>query len=492
MIGSSRHQQGDTLAQWEDDLRAVVEHRGAALVEHARMLLEPAEDDGPDRAVELTVRALEAAFRRGGRRTTGEHGSVRLVDDDELDALAARVTGAQDRLAPAGRPPATATPAPPPDDGASEALTARVPEVVAHVRAARSRGRRRALVGSAAVVVVAALATTAFAARPWDRSPTPAPSPTATPYAGACGSNLPKGKSALRVRYDRTWADESEIVADQTWDAAFEADGDVNAAVRGTLDSLTPEVVLTRDGKVVALGVDVPGSATAGDPPASFSDLVAGSPAYVAVRFAACDGGALAPGRYQAHLFATDGSAHVLSGAAGLTVLSTVPEGDQPAWLAGSPLACGEKADEFVVRAGALAPERIDQAGGAVYDDGFAVLLRNGSRRARTLELPRRAVVAWVQHGRIVGVGPDERATHTVTVGKGKLVRVAARPWDTTDYCTGSADGTKPGHLPPGTYQALVYTRVPATDASDPDRWVVDDWRGNDIVIRRDGTAALR
>jgi hypothetical protein len=486
------------VAQWEDDLRAVVEHRGAALVARARALVPP--DDDAHRAVELTADAFAAAFRRGGRRATGEQGTVRLLDDDELDALAAQV--GRERLARASRdvgdPPrdAAAPPVPAPDDGPSDELTALLPEVVARVRVARRRGRRRALLGSAAVVVMAALATTAAATRPWDG---PAPAPTR--YAGACGTTLPSGKSLLRVRYNSDWAGQRTIVADQSWDAEFEAELDPGSAPDptkpGPLDALTPEVVLVRGGKVVALGVSTGEKSQDGDgdalPAPRFSDLAAGSPAYVSVRFAACDGGDLAAGTYQARLFATtdDGSAHMVSDAATLTVVPTVPDGYQPTWLAGSPLACGEKADDFVLRAHALAPDRIDPAGSGVYDDGFAVLLKNGSTKPLTLRLPRRATVAWVQHGRIVGVGPDERAARTTTVGAGRVVQVPARPWKTTDYCTASADGAKPGHLAPGTYEAIVYTRVPAADPADPDGWVVDDWRGNDIAVHRDGSASL-
>ncbi|MGC5168160.1 hypothetical protein [Luteimicrobium sp. DT211] len=481
------------MAQWEDDLRAVVEHRGAALVEHARELLPGADPTDDGRAVTLTVDALVAAFRRGGRRAAGEHGSVRLVDDDDLGVLEAGVRREQDRLAPAGGAPAPAAPVPPPDDGPSDALSARLPEVVTRVQAARRRGRRRALVGSAAVVV-AALATTAFAARPWDRA-TQEPAPTDTPYAGACGAPLPAGKSLLRVSYNKDASDGSSIVAGQTWHAEFDASSTPDPTSLAVAETLTPEIVVTRGGKVVALGVSTPDDTFQdedGNAPSapSFTDMTDGGPAFFSVRFVACDGGDLAAGSYQARLFATtdDGSAHVLSAAADLTVLSAAADGYQPAWLEGSALACGEQADDFVTRASALAYDGLDQIGSATYDDGDAVILRNGGRAARKVELPRGAV-AWVQDGRIVGVGPDERASRATTVRAGKQVEVSARPWDATDYCTPTTGG-KPGHLPAGTYQAVLYGRVPAGEPGAPDRWILDDERGNDLVVGLDGSVS--
>jgi len=494
------------MAQWEDDLRAVVEHRGAALVARARTLVP---DEDQDRAVGLTADALAAAFRRGGRRTTGEHGSVRLVDDDELDALAAQVGREQDRLVRASRageaprdratPPATA-----PDDGPSDDLTARLPEVVAQVGLARRRGRRRALLGSAAVVVVAALATTAAATRPWDR---PAPTPTSTPYAGACGAALPTGHSLMPVRYDaEASSSTTTVLPDSTWDAAFTTEATLTGDQIGVLETLTPEVVLAQHGKIVALGAstgdekyqDEDGDDTSTPPWPGEGDWVGldsddvdvePTPTSYAVRFTACDGGTVKPGAYQAYLFATadDQKQHVLSDATALTVLPPTPDGYQPAWLAGSPLACGEKADDFVLRAAAFPVDQLDQVGSAFYDDGEAIILRNNGA-SRKVKVPRGAV-AWVQDGRIVGVGPDERATTATTVHHGTQVEVSARPWDATDYCTPTT-GDKPGHLPAGTYQAILYARIPADDPSEPDRWVIEDARGNDLQVREGGKVA--
>ncbi|GMA23008.1 hypothetical protein GCM10025864_07670 [Luteimicrobium album] len=499
------------MAQWEDDLRVVVEHRGAALVEHARGLVAAPEPDGPDPAVALTAAALEAAFRRGGRRPTGEHGSVRLVSDDELDALAALVRREQERLARSrGDAAGPAPSASRPDDGPSEALTAHLATMVTHVREARRRGRRRGLVGSAAVVVVAALATTAFAARPWDR-PTPDPAPTTTPYAGACGSRLPSGRSLAPVTYDSSASVTGNTVVPDGWWAPAYVGGltDPTSDELDVLDHLKPEVVLVRDGTIVALGVDATASsgdgtivalgvdATAssgdggtGDARPTFADLAPDSPLYVPVRFAACDGGDVEPGTYQAYAFATtdDQRTHVLSDATTLTVLDPSAEADgyQPTWLAGSPLACGEKADDFVARAAAYPVDQLDQTGSALYDDGEAVLLRNNGRTARKVKVPRGAV-AWVQDGRIVGVGPDERATTATTIGRGKQVEVSVRRWDTTNYCAPTSGG-EPGHLPAGTYQAIFYGRIPADDPSQPDEWVVEDDRGNDLLVHDDGT----
>ncbi|MFC8731404.1 hypothetical protein ACFT5B_02960 [Luteimicrobium sp. NPDC057192] len=487
------------MAQWEDDLRAVVEHRGAALVARAETLV--LHDEGADRAVGLTVDALVAAFRRGGRRTTGEHGSIRLVDDDELDALAAQVGREQDRLARASRAgearrdPAR-PPAPSPDDGPSDQLTAHLPDVVARVRAARRRGRRQGLVASAAVVVVAALATTAFTAWPWGRS-SPEPTPSDTPYAGACGSTLPTGRSLAPVTYDRSASiTGSTVAADGWWAPAYlggltEPTSD-ELDLLDLLDSLTPEVVLARGGMIVALGVDVrevAGDGWTSEARPTLADLTPDSPLYVPVRFTACDGGAVEPGTYQAYLFATtdDRRTHVLSDPTALTVLSTTPDGYQPSWLTGSALACGESADDFVVRAWAHPVDQLDQTGSSLDDDGEVITLRNNGTEPRKVMVPRGAV-AWVKDGRIVGVGPDERAATQTTVGRGKRVEVPVRPWDTTDYCAPTADG-EPGPLPAGTYQTIVYARIPAGDPSQPDRWILEDDRRYDVLVHDDGSA---
>ncbi|MGC5168159.1 hypothetical protein [Luteimicrobium sp. DT211] len=500
------------MAQWEDDLRAVVEHRGAALVARARTLVasddDASRDDAHDPAVDLTVDALAAAFRRG-RRSSDDQGSVRLVTDDDLDALEAAVHREQDRLAPARGP---SIPTARPDDGPSDALSARLPEVVAQVRAARRRGRRRALVAGAAVVVVAALATTAFAARPWDRAPDPRG--TDTPYAGACGATLPDGTSLLPVALSDEESADGILLPDQTWFATY--DGDMSALTpddRELLGTFDPEVVLTSDGTVVALGVSTgevtyddpadgsrtvappwPGLADRGDPGdvsrlADYADDGGGS-TQVAVRFVPCGGGDLPAGDYRAYLYgsAADGSAHVLSDPSPVLVLAATPAGYQPPWLEGSALACGESVDEFLTRISTRPVVDLDERRVAVHDDGVSYRLRNDADTDLRISLPTHVAMAWTQGGTIVGVGTDERRSAPTTVKAGATVTLSARPWDTHDYCGTGAGSAPSSRLPAGTYQVFGYARVPAHEPGEPDAWFFEGTGPSSVVVREDGS----
>ena len=516
------------MAEWEDELRAVVEHRGRALLGHADALLTPteptmpptAEPDGTgvDPALELTVDALVRAFRRRGRRAGGEHGTVRLVTDDDLDSLAAAVRREQDGLAHAPRGTSTVpdAPAPSPDDGPSDALSARLPELVARVRVVRRRARRQALVGVAAAVVVAALATTAAVGRPWDRA-TPDPAPTATPYAGACGAALPTGASLLPVTLDAVEPPDRTVVADQTWRASYA--GDASALTdddRATLGTMRPEVVLTQGGRVVGLGVNTgealtmapdgtsstdeirwPGLASPG--PGSvpgdlgrFSDHGVGDgETSVAVRFVPCGGGSMPAGSYRAYLYGTDGAeAHVLPEAAAVTVLADAPTGYQPPWLAGSALACGESVDEFLTRIMGRTFTRLELGDATFHDDEMSYTFTNTSGSGQHLVLPRRAAIAWVQRGRIVGVGGDERGTDPTPVAAGKTVHLSTRPWDTTDRCA-QPDGARSRRLAPGSYRVFAYARVPATQPDQPDDWFIE-WSGpTSVVVAADGSVSF-
>ena len=514
------------MAQWQDDLRAVVEHRGAVLLWHAHQLLDPvtgpvtleeAPEDAPDAALDLTVDALVATFRRAGHsRDTGGHGSVQLVTDDDLDALEQSVRDAQDRLAPPR--PATfvrRVDAPtPPDDGPSDDLSARLPEVVARVREARRRGRRRAWTVAAAAVAVVAVAASAVTGWPW-RSATAEPEPTAPAYAGACGTTLPTGPSLLPVALVDDESADRALLADSAWFAQYTADPSaLTPDELTTLDSMTPEVVLTRGGKVVALGIDTgqiqyqnpdgsmpterswPGIADAGvasDPDglpqyADYGDTDQGT-TMVSVRFEPCAGGTLTAGTYRAYLFGTtdDRKSHVLSEAAPVTVLPATPAGYQPPWLEGSALACGESVDEFLTRVGPHPFIDLDSVGVVINEDGLSYPLKSSAETAQTVVLPKRAALAWVQKDRIVGVGPDERGTTPRTVKPGKSVTLSARPWDTTDYC--AAPGTS---LAPGTYRVLAYARVPAHDPGDPDTWILQGSGPDGVVVHEDGSVSYK
>ncbi|MFC8731403.1 hypothetical protein ACFT5B_02955 [Luteimicrobium sp. NPDC057192] len=518
------------MAQWEDDLRAVVEHRGAALLWHAHRLVDPvtvavtleeAPEDAPDAALELAVDALVTTFRHAARRgrDAGGHGSVRLVTDDDLDALEQSVRAAQDRLAPPR--PATfvrrVEPLTPPDDGPSDDLTARLPEVVARVREARRGARRRTWVVGAAAVVVVAVAASAVAGWPW-KSAAADPEPTVPAYAGACGTTLPTGPSLLPVSLTDDESEDRAILAGSPWFAQYTGDASaLSTDELATLDSMTPELVLVKDGNVVALGVDTgqvqymapdgsmsterswPGVAEAGvasdaGDVTRYADYVADDPgtAMFSVRFESCTGGTVPAGEYRAYLFGTtdDRSAHVLSDAAPVTVLPATPAGYQPRWLEGSALACGETVDEFLIRVGPHPFIDLDTVGVVIHDDGLTYPLKNSVETARTDVLPKRAALAWVQHDRIVGVGPDERGTAPRTVEPGKTVTLSARPWDTTDYCATGAVASKP--LKPGTYRVLAYARVPAHDPADPDTWILQGSGPDAVVVHDDGSVTMK
>jgi hypothetical protein len=398
----------------------------------------------------------------------------------------------------------------PPDDGPSDALTARLPEVVTRVQVARRRGRRHALVGGVAGVVVLALAVAAATVRPWDHG-APDPAPTTTAYAGACDQTLPTGPSLLPVTLADDESTDRTILADQTWHADWA--GDTSALTpdqRTLLGTFHPEVVLVRDGRVVGLGVSTgdvvtqqadgtmttdiawPGldSTSTDDGFGPYADYGGnGTLSVVAVRFVPCGGGTMPSGDYRAYLYGANesGSAHVLSAAVPVTVLPDVPAGYQPRWLEGSALACGETVDELVTRIAGHPFIDLDQGLTSVYDDGITYRFTNDAETAQTVFLPRRVAVAWLQDGKVVGVGRDERATGPTTVKAGAALTLSARPWDTRDYCTPSTDGKAP-RLKPGTYQTLGYARVPSQDPDDPDAWFLERSGVADVVVHADGS----
>jgi hypothetical protein len=361
---------------------------------------------------------------------------------------------------------------------------------------------------------VAAVAVAAATVRPWDRG-TPDPAPTTTAYAGACDTTLPTGPSLLPVILGDEESTDRTILADQTWHADYA--GDATALTpdqRALLGTFRPEVVLARGGRVVGLGVSTGDVVTERSDGTTTTELVwpgldgtstdsvvgrfsdygdSDGTSVVAVRFVPCGGGTMPAGDYEAYLFGTseDRSTHVLSTAAPVTVLPDVPAGYQPRWLEGSALACGETVEEFFTRITMHPFIDLDQGPTSVYDDGTTYRFENSAETARTIFLPRRVAVAWVQDGKIVGVGRDERATAPTTVRAGATLTLSARPWDTHDYCTPSTGGKAP-RLEPGTYQVLGYARVPSEDPDDPDAWFLEGSGPGDVVVHRDGTVTLR
>ncbi|GAA4842346.1 hypothetical protein GCM10023221_20390 [Luteimicrobium xylanilyticum] len=493
------------MSHREDDLRTVVEHRGAALVAHARTLVEPA-DETTEAPVELTVDALVATFRRTGR-TSGEHGSVRLLTDDDLDLLEAAVRREQDRLA--GRRTAGTTEPPPPDDGPSDALSARLPEVVARVRVARRLRRRHVVVGAVAGVVAAALVVAAVAVRPWGRD-TPDAVPTAA--KDACGTTLPTSGSLYPVRSETQDDGDRAILADDTWTGQYTGDASgLTADGLAVLDTLSPQVVLAAKGKVVGLGIPTatyqqeldgtvssassrwPGigglTATALD--LGYRGTVKTSPVQVAVRFVPCGGGTVPAGGYEAYLYgaADDGSAHVLSDAAPVTVLPDAPAGYQPRWLEGSALACGETVDEFFTRITGHPYTGLEQKDPGPRDDPTTFVFRNRTETAEVVGAPRRAALAWVKDGTIVGLGADERGPRT-TIEPGRSLRLATRPLSTTDYCDPAQDGRR-GRLAPGTYRVFAYARFETGDEPDPFDWFISTPGYSFAVVHQDGSASF-
>ncbi|GII98436.1 hypothetical protein CLV28_0758 [Sediminihabitans luteus] len=142
-------------------------------------------------------------------------------------------------------------------------------------------------------------------------------------------------------------------------------------------------------------------------------------------------------------------------------------DGSVPAWLEGTSLACGADAtllaavpttaagtDVTITATAPLAATRADD-GGWEYRLPYAFPAQEGTERLHGV----RPTLAWVQHGRVVGLGaaPDP-ATATSWPADVRIDGEALA--DATDYCAPGPDGTYPATMPAGEYTVVAYGPV--------------------------------
>ncbi len=146
--------------------------------------------------------------------------------------------------------------------------------------------------------------------------------------------------------------------------------------------------------------------------------------------------------------------------------------GHVPAWLEGSGLACGANA---VTPQPATATITLRAAGTATSDrtsDGtwlytLGASLTSAGTTTVDLWAPDQAAVAWVQDGRIVGLGPNNTESASVTPLAPTQPRALGATATRTDYCVPNPDGTYTTDLPAGDYELVLYLPV-SPDAYDP------------------------
>jgi hypothetical protein len=210
------------------------------------------------------------------------------------------------------------------------------------------------------------------------------------------------------------------------------------------------------------------------------------------VRFPACgSGGALGPGTYRVialqHVLTRAqppeaGPITVVSAPVDLTVARTGPATDaagrpttrQPAWLAGTPVACGMAAGALALLPGYF-PTYLTVSS-ANRGRWIGVEVRNVAGGPAPVPTGARTAVAWVRGGRVVSVGADELAhPRTTVVPSDGEAALAADLADTTNTCGPRAGGRYAQHLAPGAYTAIPYARVggPRTTSRETAGWIV-------------------
>ncbi|PJI84748.1 hypothetical protein [Luteimicrobium subarcticum] len=541
------------MSQWEDDLQEVVEERGDGLARFAAVVAGSAEggrealvvalaqvfrhgspltvaarggeqvavltDDVDELVIAPVLRAVVAAqdlpvpvgadgggtawhdlspgvraalaLRADGWGSDDVARSLGVSADDVQESWRAGDTGLEaagtttrsvlDAVAPAGTTGITT--------GLARAAAERV-------RLGRRRTRRRATLVVASVVgLVTVVAAASFvvpgrgAAHPGagvratEASRRPAPTrcgdrPAADPALGS-DEGLTVRSSVSTIRSTGTWrgtyALEDGLTSEQ------------HRLLGGAAMSVT--VVVTRDGVIVAHGVQTGDESAARD-----LDGAAGDVPHERT-FDPCedDGWSADDELYDVVAVGSspDGNHWVVSDPVPLRVLSDQPFGYQPPWLTGSELACGESVDDFEARIAdrmqvSLQPARVDVgSSGTRYT--YQLLLIEPAQPVR-VAAPTRMAVAWVRDGVIVGVGPEERGLGYRTMRSGDVLHLTAR-WDTTDHC----DPEGATHLPAGTYQVLAYARFATPDAPDgPDgngAWSIVGSGAARVVVAADGSA---
>jgi hypothetical protein len=142
--------------------------------------------------------------------------------------------------------------------------------------------------------------------------------------------------------------------------------------------------------------------------------------------------------------------------------------GHVPAWLSGSRLACGADVAALSTATGdltlhAAGTSTTESTAGGTWLYTLPASLASSAPATVNLWAPQQAAVAWVQDGRIVGVGPNQAEMAAITPlapGTPHTVSAAATR---TDYCVPDTDGTYTTDLPPGHYQLVLYLPVSPT-----------------------------
>lgn len=148
-------------------------------------------------------------------------------------------------------------------------------------------------------------------------------------------------------------------------------------------------------------------------------------------------------------------------------------DGHVPAWLEGSGLACGADAvapqpasTTMTLRAAGTATSEL-APDGETWLYTLDATLTSAEDTTVALWSPSLAAVAWVQDGRIVGLGPNQAETPTIAPIAPAQPRPVQAAATRTDYCVPNADGTYTTELPAGDYELVLYLPV-SPDAYDP------------------------
>jgi len=501
------------MARWQDELRRLVDERSGALLDAAHGDVAALEDALVD---VYSGRAPQPARPAAGgahlRARSGSTPTVALVLEDELDGPVALVVAALDRAAARARPGArprarelrpveARIPAEAGDDGPRAPRAAAVDddETVAldvdvasvETRIARAR-RRRAVAGWATAAVAAAAAAglaIAVLQGPSDspRTPTAGPasavpvvdSPCATPSDGA-GEDGPARTLAVSLT-----SQTSALAPGATWVGTVTTSAGGPGAAAVDLGRLAPLPLLLQDGRVVG---------TAAEP----GTRLAEGPSFAAARFVPCPGASLRPGPYTVvvdqpvRVGATE--YRVVSNAVRVRVVTAEPVGYRPAWLAGSPLACGSTIGELAARSEGATPAQLVLDGVVVDATGMTWAFRNAGATTITYSGNRELGLLWLQDGVVRSVGHDLAASDgTLTVPGQTTLRLTAR-WDTTDYCEpASGAPTYPRHLPAGIYQVYAYARItPPSDTPGSTAWFVQTTGPTYVRVGPDGAVLGR
>ncbi|GMA23012.1 hypothetical protein GCM10025864_07710 [Luteimicrobium album] len=386
---------------------------------------------------------------------------------------AALARAAESRTRNAETPPDIQPDGPASDDqGADTEEPATVDVAAVEARVVRAR-HRRAVVGwtaagvtSAAVVALvltALLGPSAAGPTVTDASPTAVPL-TSSPCGTSSGTTLPDdGARTLPV----SLTSQTEVLTPgATWVGTVIAGAAPPDDTTVDLGRLAPRPLLLRDGVVVG---------TAADPASPLAE----GPSFAEAPFAPCPGASLAPGTYEVVVdqpVQVGGATYrVVSNTVPVHVVTAKPAGYRPAWLDGSPIACGSTLEDLGVRAGGTTPARLLVDSAYVDATGITWAFRNPGAADVTYSGNRELGLLWLQDGVVRSVGHDlSPSDGTVTVHGQTTLRLSAR-WDTTDYCRPAADGrTYPHHLPAGAYEVYVYARItPPSDLPDSTAWFV-------------------